>query len=115
MELEGQSTLLRIFIGERDKIGHKPMYEVILHAARQQHLAGATVLRGIMGFGASSRIHTAAFIDIAEDLPIVLEIVDQEAKINGFIPTVQALFDEGRRGGLITIEKVNVLYYRPKQ
>jgi hypothetical protein len=114
MELEGQSKLLRIFIGEIDKIGHTPLYEAIVLEARKQGLAGATVLRGILSYGASSTIHAAKLIDISEDLPIVLEIVDQESKIDAFLPKVEQLFEECGRGGLITTEKVNVLTYRPK-
>jgi PII-like signaling protein len=115
MQLDGQSTLLRIFIGEIDKIGHTPLYEMILKAARKDGIAGATVLRGIMSYGASTRIHTAKLIDISEDLPIVIEIVDSEEKIKTFLPVVDALFEQCGRGGLITTEKVNVLYYKPRK
>ncbi len=114
MELNGQSKLLRIFIGEIDKIGHKPLYEMIVLEARKAGIAGATVLRGIMSYGASTRIHTARLIDISEDLPIVIEIADAEEKINAFIPLVHSLFEQCGRGGLITTENVNVLYYRAK-
>ena len=115
MQLNGQSKLLRIFIGEIDKIGHTLLYEAIVQAARKQGLAGATVLRGIMSYGASTQIHTAKLIDISEDLPIIIEIVDTEEKINNFLPEINRLFEECGRGGLITIEQVNVLYYRPKK
>jgi len=115
MELNGQSKLLRIFTGEIDKIGHTPLYEAIVKAARAQGIAGATVLRGILSYGASTRLHTARLIDISEDLPIVIEIVDMEEKIDAFIVTVSQLFDECGRGGLITTEKVNVIYYKPKK
>lgn len=114
MELDGQSVLLRIFVGEIDKIGHRPLYEVIVQSARKSGIAGATVLRGIMSYGASTRIHTARLIDISEDLPIVIEIVDVDAKIQSFLPVVNELFEQCGRGGLITTEKVNVLYYKPK-
>jgi PII-like signaling protein len=114
MELDGQSKLLRIFLGENDKIGHRSLFEAIVFAARDHGIAGATVLRGILSFGASTRIHTAKLIDISEDLPIVVEIVDTEEKVNEFIPVINKLFDECGRGGLITIEQVNVLYYKPK-
>jgi PII-like signaling protein len=115
MQLHGQSKLLRIFIGEIDKIGHTPLYETIVLAARKAGIAGATVLRGILSYGASSRLHTARLIDISEDLPIVIEIIDTEEKINGFIPVVQDLFEQCGRGGLITVEKVDVLYYKARQ
>ncbi len=111
----GQAKLLRIFVGEIDKIGHRPLYEAIVLEARKQGMAGATVLRGIMGYGASTRIHTAKLIDISEDLPIVIEIADEEEKINNFIQVVNTLMDECGRGGLITIEQVNVLYYEHKK
>jgi PII-like signaling protein len=111
----GQASLLRIFVGEQDKIGHRPLYETILLSARKQGLAGCTVLKGVLSYGASTRIHTAKLIDISEDLPMVIEIVDRIEKINEFLPVVNALFDECGRGGLITIEKVDVLYYQPKK
>lgn len=114
MELPIDSKLLRIFIGEIDKIGHQPLYEAILFEAKKQGLAGGTVLRGIMSFGASSRVHTAKLIDISEDLPIVIEIVDKEEKVNAFVETAGALIEKAGCGGLITIEKANVLYYKPK-
>jgi len=114
MELPTDSKLLRIFIGENDKIGHQPLYEAILFEARNQGLAGCTVLRGIMSFGASTRVHTAKLIDISEDLPIVVEIVDHEEKINAFVDTVDALMQKAACGGLITIEKAGVLYYKPR-
>lgn len=111
----GQAKLLRIFVGEIDKIGHQLLYEAIVQEARKQGIAGATVLRGIMGYGASTIIHTAKLIDISEDLPIVIEIVDEEEKINNFLLIVNKLIDECNRGGLITIEQVNVLYYQHKK
>jgi PII-like signaling protein len=115
MELQGQSKLLRIFVGEVDKIDHQLLYEAILLAAREKGLAGGTVLKGIMSYGASTRIHVARLIEISEDLPIVIEIVDQAEKIDSFIPVVNDLFERCGRGGLITVEKVDVLYYRPKK
>jgi len=114
MELEGQSKLLRIFLGEVDKIGHQLLYEAILLAAKEKGLAGGTVLKGIMSFGASSRIHLARLIELSEDLPVIVEIVDRSEKIDSFIPIVNDLFEKCGRGGLITVEKVDVLYYKPK-
>jgi PII-like signaling protein len=114
MELPIDSKLLRIFVGDFDKIGHQPLYEAILFAAKKQGLAGCTVLRGIMSYGASTRVHTAKLIDISEDLPIIVEIVDQEEKINAFVETVDALMQKAACGGLITIEKAGVLYYKPR-
>ncbi|MBS1916975.1 MAG: DUF190 domain-containing protein [Bacteroidetes bacterium] len=114
MELNGYAMLMRIFIGESDKIGHTLLYEQIVQAARKNGLAGCTVLKGILSFGASTRIHSAKLLDLSEDLPIVIEIADEEEKINNFMPAINALFDQCGKGGLITIEKVNVLYYKPK-
>ena len=114
MELSGTSKLLRIFVGEIDKVGHQPLYEAILFAAKKDGLAGCTVLKGIMSFGASTRLHTAKLLDLSEDLPIVIEIVDAEEKIDRFIKTVEKMLAESKRGGLITIEKVDVIYYKGK-
>jgi PII-like signaling protein len=115
MKLESDSKLLRIFIGELDKIGHQPLYEAILFEAKKQGLAGCTVLRGIMSFGASSRVHTAKLIDISTDLPIVIEIVDHEDNLNRFMPILDKMMEESGRGGLITMEKAEVLYYKHKK
>lgn len=114
MELEYDSKLLRIFIGEIDKLGHQPLYEAILFAARKDKLAGCTVLRGIMSFGASSIVHTAKLIEISQDLPIVIEIIDHEDKINAFAKKAGEMIEQSGRGGLITIEKAGVLYYKSK-
>ncbi|MBI2517164.1 MAG: DUF190 domain-containing protein [Opitutae bacterium] len=108
MELPHDSVLLRIFLGESDRHGHKPLYEAIVLKAREQHLAGATVLRGAMGFGKSSRMHTSKILSLSDDLPLIIEIVDREEKINAFLPTLDAMMS----GGLITLEKARVHYYR---
>ena len=110
MQIPKQALLLRIFIGEDDKFGGSPLYEAIVLKARELHLAGATVLRGPMGFGASSRLHTTKILRLSEDLPLVIEIVDSEDKINGFLPT----FDQMMTSGLSTLEKVQVLQYGAK-
>jgi PII-like signaling protein len=99
--------LLRIFIGEDDKYRGHPLYETIVLTARERHLAGATVLRGPMGFGHSSRLHTAKILRLSEDLPIVIEIVDEEDKIKGFLPELEKMMGSG----LVTLEKVQVLQY----
>ena len=101
------AVLLRIFIGENDKCGHQPLYEAIVLKAREQHLAGATVFRGPIGFGHSSRLHMATILRLSEDLPIVIEIVDTEGKINDFLKTLEGLMPSG----LVTLEKVQVLQY----
>ncbi len=108
MHLPHEATLLRIFIGESDKWQHKPLYEAIVLRARELHLAGATVLRGPMGFGKSSRLHTVKILRLSMDLPLVIEIVDAEDKIQGFLPVL----DEMMKGGLVTLEKVKVIDYR---
>ena len=111
MKLEGEGKLLRIFIGESDRWHGKPLYEAIVLAAREQGLAGATVLRGPMGFGASSRIHTAKILRLSEDLPMIIEIVDLENKIHEFLPQLDEMVAEG----LITLETVHILRYRARE
>ena len=106
------ARLLRIFIGESDKYHQRPLYEAIVFEAKKQSLSGATVTRGIMGFGANSKIHTAKLFDISTDLPVIVEIVDTLEKINSFIKTVEQFFEESKSGGLITIEKAEVIRYR---
>ncbi len=108
MQLPHEATLLRIFIGESDRWEHKPLYEAIVLKARELHLAGATVLRGPMGFGKSSRLHTAKILRLSLDLPLVIEIVDTEEKIRAFLPVL----DKMVTGGLVTMENVKVLEYR---
>ncbi len=110
MKLPEEGTLLRIFIGELDHYKGKPLYEQIVFEARRLNLAGATVTRGIMGFGAHSRLHAAHLLRLSEDLPIIIEIVDTEEKIQKLIP----FLDEAVEEGLITIEKVKVIKYRHK-
>src|SRR5712672_1505047 len=108
MQIPKQAVLLRIFIGEDDRFGTSPLYEAIVLKAREMELAGATVLRGSMGFGKSSRLHTAKILRLAMDLPLVIEIVDTEDKISSFLPTL----DEMMKGGLVTLEKARVIDYR---
>jgi hypothetical protein len=108
MQIPRQALLLRIFIGEDDKFGSSPLYEAIVVRARELHLAGATVLRGPMGFGASSRLHTSKILRLSEDLPLVIEMVDSEDKINSFLPVLDQMMTTS---GLITLEKVKVLQY----
>ena len=111
MKLESEAELLRIFIGEKDKHGAKPLYEAIVELARERGMAGATVLHGVMSFGASSRLHTAKVLRISEDLPLVIEIVDNPGKIAEFLPELDPMIGEG----LITIEKVRVIAYQPRE
>ena len=109
MEIPKQAVLLRIFIGEDDKADGRPLYEAIVLKAREMQIAGATVLRGPMGFGHSSRLHTAKILRLSEDLPLVIEIVDSEEKIDGFLPALDAIMTSG----LVTLEKVQVRQYGP--
>ena len=108
MEVPRDSMLLRIFIGESDRWNHKPLYEAIVLKARELHLGGATVLRGPMGFGKSSRMHTAKILRLSMDLPIVIEIVDSEEKINNLLPELEQMMS----GGMVTLERVQVINYQ---
>jgi uncharacterized protein len=111
MQMSSEAVLLRIFIGESDRHENRPLYEAIVLKAREHHLAGATVLRGPMGFGKSSRIHTAKILQLSMDLPMVIEIVDHPEKINAFVAVLEPMM----AGGLVTLEKVSVITYRGKQ
>jgi uncharacterized protein len=108
MEIPNDAVSLKIFLGESDRWEHMPLCEAIVLAARKAQLAGATVLRGPMGFGKSSHLHTAKILRLSMDLPLVIEIVDSDEKINAFLPTL----DKMMGGGLVTMEKVKVLHYR---
>jgi PII-like signaling protein len=108
MRIPEQGQLLRIFIGESDRWDGKPLYEAIILKARQAGIAGATMLRGMMGYGAASRIHTAKILRLSEDLPIVVEIVDSAEKIAALLPAVEEMVQDG----LVTVENVRVLQYR---
>jgi len=107
MQIPKQALLLRIFIGENDQVDGRPLYEAIVLKARELHLAGATVLRGPMGYGQSSRLHTAKILRLSEDLPLLIEIVDGEEQVNAFLPVLEGLMGSG----LVTLEKVQVLQY----
>ena len=111
MDLPQDSMLLRIFVGENHRWHHQPLYEAIVMKAREMHLAGATVLRGPMGFGAKSRIHTAKILRLSMDLPTVIEIVDSEEKVNAFLPVLDEMIDSG----LVTLERIKVIHYRHKK
>jgi PII-like signaling protein len=107
----GEGKLLRIFIGESDRSHGRPLYEVIVRKARELGLAGATVWRGVEGFGARSRIHTAKILRLSEDLPVVIEIVDSDEKIRAALPALDALIEAAGGGGLVTLEKAEVIKY----
>ncbi|HWA87825.1 MAG TPA: DUF190 domain-containing protein [Opitutus sp.] len=108
MNLPTDSLLLRIFIGESDRYEHQSLHEAIVLKARELHLAGATVLRGAIGFGQSSRLHTSKILRLSADLPVVIEIVDSEDKINAFLPILEPMIG----GGMVTLEPVRVIHYR---
>ena len=107
MQVPKQAVQLRIFLGEDDRVGGRPLYEALVLKAREMHLAGATVIRGPMGFGHASRLHTAKILRLSEDLPLIIEIVDAEESINAFLEAIEPMMT----GGLITLEKVQVLRY----
>jgi PII-like signaling protein len=111
MQIPHDAVLLRVFIGESDRWHHQPLYEAIVLKAREMHLAGATVLRGPMGFGKSSRLHTAKILRLSMDLPVVIEIVESEEKIQTFLPVLDGMMG----GGMVTMEKVKCLHYRGKE
>jgi PII-like signaling protein len=108
MNIPEDGYLLRVFVGESDKHGHIPLYEAVVQTARKTGLAGATVLRGLMGYGRHSVVHTSKILRLSEDLPMVVEIVDSLQKIEAFLPTLDAMI----RDGLVTLEKVRVIQYR---
>lgn len=108
MQLAGQGLLPRIFIGEGDRFEGKPLYKQIVSKCREMNIAGATVLRGIMGYGANSKVKTTSILRLSEDLPLVVEIVDSEEKIEALLPHLDAMMD----GGMMTMEKVQIVQYR---
>jgi PII-like signaling protein len=112
MQIQGDAKLLRIFVGESDVIKHVPVYEQIVMEARKSGLAGATVYKGVMGFGGNSRLHTAKILRLSEDLPVIIEIVDEISKIETFLPAVDKLFEDAACGGLITMEKADIIKYK---
>ena len=115
MEISGQAVLLRAFVGESDKVGHLPLYEAIVKRALDADLAGATVLKGVLGFGATARIRTQKILDLSSDLSMVIEIVDEEKKIKAFQIILSELFDEAGCGGMVTLENIRVVHYLPEK
>ncbi len=114
MKLSGEGKLLRIFLGESDHYRHQSLYDVIVLMAREKGLAGATVFRGVEGYGAASRVvHTAKILRLSEDLPLLIEIVDSEEKILSFLPVIEEILEEVGCGAMITMEKVDVIKYTP--
>jgi len=115
MEISGQAVLLRVFIGESDKLGHLPLYEAIVKKAREAGLAGATVLKGVLGYGATARIRTHKILDLSSDLSLVIEIVDEEDKIAVFQQDLASIFERAGCGGLVTMENIRVIHYLPEK
>ena len=111
MKISGQAVLLRVFIGESDKLGHLPLYEAIVKKAREDGLAGATVLKGVLGYGATARIRTHKILDLSSDLSLVIEIVDEEQKIEAFQKELSVMFEQAGCGGLVTLENIRVTHY----
>ena len=111
MDIPTDALLLRIFVGEAARHGHRPLYEAIVLRAREMHLAGATVIRCVLGYGKSSRLHTSKILRLSDDLPLVIEIVDSEEKIDAFMPELEKLMP----AGLVTVEKVRAHFYRGVQ
>lgn len=111
MKIQGEAKLLRIFVGESDVHHSVNVYESIVIKAREKGMAGATVFKGIMGFGGNSRIHTSKILRLSEDMPLIIEIVDEQTKIESFLPLVDKIFEEANCGGLITIEKADIISY----
>jgi len=115
MKIEGDGKLLRIFIGESDRYQGSALSEAIVRAARQGGLAGATMWQGVAGFGAHSRIHTAKILRLSEDLPVIVEIVDTDEKIRAFLPQLDAMLQAAGSGGLVTLEKAEIIKYSEGQ
>jgi PII-like signaling protein len=112
MEINRETKLLRIFISSTDKFKHTPLYEVIVYAAKRYGMAGATVLRGVMGYGSSSAISSIKFWEISEKLPMIIEIVDESGKVENFFEIIKPYFEKIRYGSVITMEKANVIFYK---
>ncbi len=112
MENNPNAKLLRIFIGESDVLGKIPLYEALVFEAKRYGLAGATVTKGIMGFGANSKINSSKLFTISQDFPLVVEIIDIENKIRDFIKVVEQMFEDSKSGGLITVEKAEIIRYK---
>ncbi len=111
--MRGEGKLVRVFIGESDRLHGRPLYEAIVYAAREMGLAGATVLRGVEGYGADSVVHTARLLRLSEDLPIVIEVVEVPERLDPFVARIEAMLDDANCGGLITLERAEIIRYKP--
>lgn len=113
MEISGPAVRMRIYLGESDRLGHIPLYEAVVKRAREEGLAGATVLKGVLGFGASDHIRTSKLLDLSGDMPLVVEIVDTTEKIEAFRPVLTGMMERCAKGGMVTLGNVEVLHYKP--
>ena len=113
MEITGQAIRMRVYVGESDHLGRLPLYEAIVKRARQEGLAGATVLKGVLGYGASDHIRTSKLLDLSGDMPLVVEIVDQAEKIEAFRPALAEMMETCGRGGMVTLGEIQVIHYQP--
>ena len=113
MGISEKAVLRRMFIGESDKLGHLPLHEAIVKRARQEGMAGATVLKGVLGYGASDHIRTSKLLDLSGDMPMVIEMVDEASKVEAFRPVLSRMMDESQKGGLVTLEDIRVIHYKP--
>ena len=113
--LNGSHKVLRVFVGETDTWKHRPFYEAVLYQAREQGLAGCTVLKGVMSYGASRLLHTSKLLDISQDMPMVIELIDEEVKIRAFAAQVNEMFEEAGCGGIVTIEAAEVMVYKSRK
>lgn len=115
MNIEGKAGIMKVYVGESDKVNGRPLYEEIVFAARNAGLAGASVFKGILSFGASHSVHTMKIFALSGDMPVLIEIVDTEKNLENFYPVLNKMMDESKKGGLITIQKLKVLRYRKGQ
>ena len=113
MEISGRAVRMRIYLGESDRLGHLPLYEAIVKRAREDGLAGATVLKGVLGYGASDHVRTTKLLDLSGDMPLVVEIVDSAQRIEAFRPVVAELVEQCGKGGMVTLGDVEVIHYEP--
>ena len=113
MEISGRAIRMRVYLGESDRLGHLPLYEAVVKKAREQGLAGATVLKGVLGYGASDHIRTSKLLDLSGDMPMVVEIVDAESRIEAFHPVLSEMIEQSGRGGMVTLENIRVIHYKP--
>jgi PII-like signaling protein len=113
MEISGRAVRMRIYLGESDHLGHRPLYEAIVKRAREEGLAGATVLKGVLGYGASDHIRTSKLLDLSGNMPLVVEIVDEPDKIEAFRPIIAELMEQCGKGGMVTLGDIEVIHYQP--